>query len=129
VNSVCGEGAPTPRVQDLLFAFTVCDVEHRHDQSCSLHLRHCIVLMQISAVRRVEDKIRSLSAQLLAVEEDKELRPMLAELRDALRQHIERLRVRLSNYPIVVERRDRNGIPRRRRPREAYLTRTAPQAR
>jgi len=83
--------------------------------------------MQSNAVRRVEDKIRSLSAQLLAVEEDKELSPMLAELRDALRQHIERLRVRLSGYPIVVERRDRNRIPRRRRPREEYLTRTAPQ--
>jgi hypothetical protein len=67
--------------------------------------------MQRSDMRRVEDKIRKLSAQLLATEEDEELRPMLVELREALHQHIERLRARLSNYPIVVERRVRNGIP------------------
>jgi hypothetical protein len=62
-------------------------------------------------MRRVEDKIRRLSAQLVAVEEDEELRPMLVELREALHQHIERLRARLANYPIVIERRVRNGIP------------------
>jgi hypothetical protein len=67
--------------------------------------------MQRSAMRRVEDKIRRLSAQLLAVEEDEELRPMLVELREALHQHIERLRARLANYPIVIERRVRNGLP------------------
>jgi hypothetical protein len=67
--------------------------------------------MQRSAMRRVEDKIRKLSAQLLAGEEDKELGPMLVELREALHQHIERLRARLADYPIVVERRVRNGIP------------------
>jgi len=67
--------------------------------------------MQRSAMRRVEDKIRKLSAQLLAAEVDEELRPMLVELREALHQHIERLRARLADYPIVVERRVRNGIP------------------
>jgi hypothetical protein len=67
--------------------------------------------MQRSAMRRVEDKIRRLSQQLLAAEEDKEVGPMLAELREALHQHIERLRARFAAYPIVVERRVRNGIP------------------
>ena len=67
--------------------------------------------MQRSAMRRVEDKIRRLSEQLLAAEEDKELGPMLVELREALHQYIQRLRARLANYPIVVERRVRNGIP------------------
>ena len=67
--------------------------------------------MQRSAMRRVEDKIRRLSAQLLAVEEDQELRPMMVELREALHQHIERLRARFAAYPIVVERRVRNRIP------------------
>lgn len=62
-------------------------------------------------MRRVEDKIRKLSAKLLAAEEDEELRSMLVELREALHQHIERLRARLADYPIVVERRVRNGIP------------------
>jgi hypothetical protein len=67
--------------------------------------------MQRSAMRRVEDKIRSLSQQLLAAEEDKELGPMLVELREALHQHIEHLRASLAGYPIVVERRVRNGTP------------------
>ena len=67
--------------------------------------------MQRSAMRRVEDKIRRLSVQLLAAEEDEELRPMMVELREALHQHIERLRARFAAYPIVVERRVRNRIP------------------
>src|SRR4029077_10791269 len=99
------------RVQDLFAASTVCNVEHRHGRSSTLWSRHCIVLMQRSAMRRVEDKIRRLSAELLAVEEDEELRPKLVELREALHQHIQRLRARLASYPIVVERRFRNGIP------------------
>jgi hypothetical protein len=99
------------RVQDLFSASTVCGVEHRQGQSSTLLSRHCIVLMQRSAMRRVEDKIRRLSEQLLAAEEDKELGPMLVELREALHQYIQRLRTRLANYPIVVERRVRNVIP------------------
>jgi len=67
--------------------------------------------MQRSAMRRVEDKIRRLSEQVLAAEEDKELGPVLVELREALHQYIQRLRARLADYPIVVERRVRNGIP------------------
>jgi hypothetical protein len=67
--------------------------------------------MQRSVMRRVEDKIRRLSQQLLAAEKDKELRPMVVELREALHQHIQRLRARFADYPIVVERRVRNGIP------------------
>ena len=62
-------------------------------------------------MRRVEDKIRRLSEQLLAAEEDKELEPVLVELREALHQYIQRLRTRLADYPIVVERRVRNGLP------------------
>jgi hypothetical protein len=66
--------------------------------------------MQRSAMRRVEDKIRRLSEDIDAAK-DKELGPMLVELREALHQHIERLRAHLAGYPIVVERRVRNGIP------------------
>ncbi len=102
---------PRTRVQDLFSASTVCNVEHRQGQSGTLSWRHCIVVMQRSAMRRVEDKIRKLSEQLLAAEEDKELEPMLVELREALHQYIQRLRTRLANYPIVIERRVRNGIP------------------
>jgi len=62
------------------------------------------------AMRRMEDKIRRLCMQVLATDEDDELRPMLAELRNTLRQHIEHLRAGLANYPFVIERRVRNGI-------------------
>ena len=99
------------RIQNLFSASTVRNVEHRQGQSGTLLSRHCIVLMQRSAMRRVEDKIRRLSEQLLAAEEDKELGPMLVELREALHQYIQCLRTRLANYPIVIERRVRNGIP------------------
>ena len=62
-------------------------------------------------MRRMEDKIRRLSGRLLASKDDKELRLILVELRDALHQHIERIRARFAGYPLVVERRVRNGIP------------------
>ena len=60
------------------------------------------------AMLRLEDKIRSLCTQVLATDDEDELRGMLAELRNALRRHIENLRARLANYPFVVERRMRN---------------------
>ena len=59
---------------------------------------------------RVEDKIRELCALVLATEDEDELRPMLVELRNALRQHIEHLRCRFANYPFLVERRVRDVI-------------------
>jgi hypothetical protein len=64
-------------------------------------------------MRRVEDKIRSLCTQVLTTKDDAELRSKLVELRDALHQHIERLRGRLFEYPVVLERREReqNRIP------------------
>ena len=60
---------------------------------------------------RVEDRIRILCSQLLATKGDEESELIIIELREALHQHIERLRARLADYPIVVERRVRNGIP------------------
>ena len=61
-------------------------------------------------MRRMEDKIRRLCAQVLATDQEDELREMLVELRSALRQHIENLRACFANYPFVVERRVRNEI-------------------
>ena len=58
----------------------------------------------------MEDKIRKLCTRLLAAKEDaEEFRSILGELRDALHQNIERLRVRFAAYPFVIERRVRNG--------------------
>jgi hypothetical protein len=59
---------------------------------------------------RMEDKIRKLCTRLLAAKEDaEEFGSILGELRDALHQHIESLRVRFATYPFVIERRVRNG--------------------
>jgi hypothetical protein len=61
---------------------------------------------------RMEDKIRRLCRQLIAAEDDQEeFRSILVDLRDALHQHIERLRTHFATYPFVIERRVRNGIP------------------
>jgi hypothetical protein len=59
---------------------------------------------------RLEDKIRDLCTQLLATDNEDELRGMLVELRIALRQHTENLRARFANYPFVVERRVRHVV-------------------
>ena len=62
--------------------------------------------MQRSAMfRRTEDKIRRLSQELLSAKSDEELTATLGELRGALRLHIARLRARVANYPILIERR------------------------
>ena len=61
-------------------------------------------------MRRVEDKIRTLCAQVLATDDEDELGQTLVELRSALRQHIENLRAGFANYPFIVERRTRNEI-------------------
>ena len=61
---------------------------------------------------RMEDKIRRLCTQLLAAKDDEEeFRSILVELREALHQHIERLRARFATYPFVIERRVRDGNP------------------
>jgi hypothetical protein len=59
--------------------------------------------------RRVEDKLRALCTQLLAVNNDKELHPIVVELRNGLHQHY--LGKMLCPYPFLVERRKRSGIP------------------
>lgn len=64
----------------------------------------------VNAMRRTEDKIRALCTQLFTTPDDTSHPPMLAELQDALHQHIEQLRARVAKYPVLVERRVRNGV-------------------
>ena len=59
----------------------------------------------------MEDKIRRLCTELTVAKDDTVIRAILAELQDALHEYIERLRSRLPNYPIIVERRAQNEIP------------------
>ena len=67
----------------------------------------------VMATRRAEDKIRELCAQLFAMQDDKAHEPIFVALRDALHQHIEHLRARVAEYPVVVERRIPNAVPPR----------------
>jgi hypothetical protein len=56
-------------------------------------------------MRRAEDQIRKLGADLCASRDDGEQRQILAQLRISLHEHIERLRAHLAAYPFVQERR------------------------
>jgi CheY-like chemotaxis protein len=64
----------------------------------------------VDLTRRTEDKIRTLCTQLFVTPDDKAHAPMVAELQDALHRHIEQLRRSVAKYPVVVERRVRNGV-------------------
>jgi DNA-binding transcriptional regulator YbjK len=57
----------------------------------------------------MEDRIRTLCQQIVAVQDEDELDSVILELRDALHQHIEQLRERLADYPILVERRNQDN--------------------
>lgn len=59
-------------------------------------------------LRRLEDKIRNLCTQIIATENDTELTPLVTELREALHQHMKDLRVQLSKFPLVINRRTRD---------------------
>ena len=72
--------------------------------------RHCI-RMQRAMARRMEDEIRKLCEELLASTDDDQQIQKLAQLRAALHLHIERLRIRAADYPIVLERRQQAAIP------------------
>jgi hypothetical protein len=61
-------------------------------------------------MRRMEDQIRSLCTQILAAKDDDEIRQAVVALREALHRYIENLRLRVSDYPIVTERRISNGL-------------------
>jgi regulator of replication initiation timing len=59
----------------------------------------------------MEDEIRELCKELLAGKDDEQQIQKLVELRAALRLHIERLRSRVADYPIMLDRRQQEGMP------------------
>ena len=61
--------------------------------------------------RRMEDKIRQLCEQAVAEKDPAKLRRTLIDLRDALHQHIGRIRTKLVDYPVALERRNRTKSP------------------
>lgn len=61
----------------------------------------------VTTMRRTEDKIRELCARLFAMDNDEAHAAAVVELQGALHKHIERLRERVAEYPVVAERRAR----------------------
>ena len=59
----------------------------------------------------MEDNIRRLSQELLAASDDSTQIQKVGELRHELHLYVQRLRARLSTFPIAQERRVRTGIP------------------
>jgi hypothetical protein len=64
-------------------------------------------------MRRAEDKIRKLGADLCASKDEGQPRQVLAELRISLHEYVDHLRAHLAAYPYVVERRVRHDDERR----------------
>lgn len=64
----------------------------------------------MTPMRRNEDKIREICAQLFAIKNDSEHAKLLAELQQVLHRHIENLRARIVEYPLILERRDHKSI-------------------
>lgn len=56
-------------------------------------------------LNRLEDKIRRLCAEVAAGKDNSALVPKLVELRQALHDHIQRIRAKTMFYPIPFERR------------------------
>jgi len=61
--------------------------------------------------RRVEDMIRDLCERAVDEKDPAKLQRILLQLRDALHQHIGRIRTKLSAYPVTIERRQRGPKP------------------
>ena len=59
--------------------------------------------------RRLEDRIRDLCAKLIGVadESSPEFLSLSTNLRTALKEHVNRLRARLNDYPLFPERRSK----------------------
>jgi hypothetical protein len=58
------------------------------------------------AEQRLEDKIRALSARAIAAVDSDELKPVIRELRAALKEHVQRLRKRAAEMPLPRDRRN-----------------------
>ena len=55
--------------------------------------------------RRLEDRIRKLCDKVINAEDDREFQSLATELRESLSEQIGRLRAKLRDYPVTVERR------------------------
>ena len=60
--------------------------------------------------RRMEDRIAKLCAELVAEQDLEKAREISAQLRTELHHFIEMLRTRVTQYPIIEERRVQRGV-------------------
>lgn len=58
--------------------------------------------------RRIEDRIRSVCAQILAGNDGEDITPLIVELRQALHEYVQRLRNKVAESPVTIERRNRS---------------------
>ena len=58
----------------------------------------------------LEHRIRELCAQAVAAQESAELQPILAELRHALREHLEQLRIMVADYTFSCDLIDNRAV-------------------
>jgi hypothetical protein len=64
------------------------------------------LLSSFSRSRRLEDRIRTLSAQAMATDSDSaEMPEILEQLQAALRDHVDRMRKSAAGHPLPLERR------------------------
>jgi len=64
----------------------------------------------VEPLNRLEDRIRTLSEELLRAEGE-EFQRLALELRAAINAHIERIRARLAQYPVADDRRSQKRDP------------------
>jgi plasmid stabilization system protein ParE len=62
--------------------------------------------------RRMEDRIGRLCAEFVAEQNPERARELSGQLRTELHRFVEMLRARVTQYPILEERRVQSGIPR-----------------
>jgi 3-phenylpropionate/cinnamic acid dioxygenase small subunit len=63
------------------------------------------LLSHYSMSRRLEDRIRRLSAQVVSATDPSEMNTISQQLKDALHEHVERLRSKLTGGTLLHERR------------------------
>ena len=99
-----------PKSDGSVFIAAVQDLLHAQRPQTSVALGEPAAPDAPAPVSRTEDRIRELCAQLFATKDDHANAQILVKLREALHRHIEHLRARVAEYPVVLRRRAQNGF-------------------
>jgi CheY-like chemotaxis protein len=99
-----------PKTQISALVSAVQDALHAAAESCGKTIE-AERSAKLAGLRRTEDRVRGLCMRLVTAKDEKLLEGTLAELREALHQHVENFRARLGEYPAMPERRMRTILP------------------